>query len=123
MSQIYSQTSLQTSNKLDSVIVPVKTLRNALIVMEQRNACREQLSVVRDSIVLQNKLILNRDTVINNLNYVKDTLKNNQQNYIKIISNKDKEITVYKDKYEKEKLHKWFGIGGGVILFLISFLF
>lgn len=122
ISQSYSQTNLQTSNKLDSVLIPVKTLRNALVVLEQRNYCREQLTISRDSITLQTKLILNQDTIISNLKEENRLLNENVENYKKIIANKDKEIEYYKQKYNKEKRYKWYGIGGGTLVAILSFL-
>ena len=122
ISQSYSQTNLQTSNKLDSVLVPVKTLKNALIVLEQRNYCREQLTIVRDSITIQTKLILNQDTIITNLKEQGRLQSENIGNYQKIIVNKDQEIEIYKEKYNKEKRYKWYGIGGGILVAILSFI-
>lgn len=122
ISQIYSQTNLQKSNNLDSVLVPVKTLKNALIVLEQRNYCKQQLEVTRDSISIMDNIIKVQDSSIFNLNSQIDLYKKNIDNYVKIVENKDKEIEIYKSKYNKEKRYKWYGIGGGVLVAIISFL-
>lgn len=122
ISQIYSQTNLQKSNNLDSVLVPVKTLKNALIVLEQRNYCKQQLEVTRDSISIMDNIIKVQDSSIINLNTQIELYKKNADNYVKIVENKDKEIEIYKSKYNKEKRYKWYGIGGGVLVAIISFL-
>lgn len=122
ISQIYSQTNLQKSNNLDSVLVPVKTLKNALIVLEQRNYCKQQLEVTRDSILIMDNIIKVQDSSIINLNTQIELYKKNVDNYVKIVENKDKEIEIYKSKYNKEKRYKWYGIGGGVLVAIISFL-
>ena len=93
-----------------------------MIVLEQRNYCREQLLISRDSITIQTKLILNQDTIISNLKEENRLLNENVENFKKIIANKDKEIQIYKDKYNKEKKYKWYGIGGGVLIAVLSFL-
>lgn len=103
-------------------MVPVKTLKNALIVLEQRNYCKEQLLISRDSITIQTKLILNQDTIISNLKEENRLLNENVDNLKKIITNKDKEIEHYKQKYNKEKRYKWYGIGGGALIAVLSFL-
>lgn len=122
ISQSYSQTNLQTSNKLDSVLVPVKTLRNALVVLEQRNYCRQQLTIVRDSVVLMENIINVQDSMIVNQKQQINLQKQNIDNYTKLVENKDKEIKTFKDKYNKEKKYKWYGIGGGIIIAVLSFI-
>lgn len=104
------------------MLIPVKTLKNALIVLEQRNYCREQLSVVRDSITIQDSIILNQDESITNLVNQTQYYKANQKDYEQVIENKDKEIGIFKEKYKKEKRYKWFGISGGIIISILTLL-
>ena len=122
ISHSYSQTNSQKSNNLDSVLVPVKTLKNALVVLEQRNYCREQITVVRDSVVLMENIISVQDSMIVNQKQQIELQKQNIESYVKLVENKDKEIKIYKDKYNKEKRYKWYGIGGGVIVAILSFI-
>lgn len=122
ISQSYSQTNLLTSNKIDSVLIPVKTLKNALIVLEQRNYYRELLIVARDSILIQDSIIINQDKIINNLTHQTQVYKSNQVDYEQVITNKDKEIDIITDKYKKEKKHKWYGIGGIIIVSILTLL-
>lgn len=103
-------------------MIPVKTLKNALVVLEQRNYCKQQLGIVRDSVSVMSNIIEVQDSMISNLNLQLEIQKKNIENYIKIIENKDKEIKIFKDKYNKEKRYKWYGIGGGAIIAIISFI-
>lgn len=118
-SSSYSQRSSQTLS--DSVIVPVVPLRNALIVLEQRNFCYENLTIARDSIYNLNQIITNKDTLI----WLSDEIITTKDSVIKkyedIIVNKDREITIYKDLYIREKYEKWGGIIGVLVLVGIIF--
>lgn len=91
-------------------------------MLQQRNYCREQLSIVRDSITIQDSLIINQDESITNLVHQTQVYKENQKDYEKVITNKDKEIDIFKDKYNKEKRYKWLGISGGVIVSILALL-
>ncbi len=122
ISHSYSQTNSQKSNNLDSVLVPVKTLRNALVVLEQRNYCRQQLTVIRDSVVLMENIISVQDSMIVNQKQQIELQKQNIDSYIKLVENKDKEIKIYRDKYNKEKRYKWYGIGGGALIAIVSLI-
>lgn len=105
------------------VLVPVSSLRKALIVLEEKKYCENQLSIARDTISIQNQLILNQDTIITNQKNVIIILNDNIDSYKKIIENKDTEIKYHKELYKKEKRNKWIAIGAGSSLFLISLLF
>lgn len=93
-----------------------------MVVLEQRNYCKQQLGIVRDSVSVMSNIIEVQDSMISNLNLQLEIQKKNIENYIKIIENKDKEIKIFKDKYNKEKRYKWYGIGGGAIIAIISFI-
>lgn len=97
-------------------------MKNALIVLEQRNYCREQITIVRDSVVLMENIISVQDSMIVNQKQQIELQKQNIESYIKLVENKDKEIKIYKDKYNKEKRYKWYGIGGGVLVAIISLI-
>jgi hypothetical protein len=114
ISQIYSQTNLQTSD--EKVIVPVSTLKNALIVLEQRNYCYSNLEIVRDSVTNLSEIIKNKDTVIFNQTSIIGYKDSIITNYDKIVKNKDSEIKIYKNLYRKEKMFKWGGFSGVIVL-------
>jgi len=119
----YSQTSSNSKVKDTMVLVPVSSLRNALIVLEEKKYCLKQLEVARDTIKIQSEKIQNLDTIVINQNSIIDLLKQNNSNYKKVVENKDTEIQYYKDLYKKEKRNKWIAIGSGGTLLLISILF
>jgi hypothetical protein len=50
-------------------------------------------------------------------------LKENNDNYKKVINNKDTEIKHFENLYVKEKRHKKMAIGGGSLLFILSIIF
>lgn len=104
-------------------MVPVSSLRKALIVLEEKKYCNQQLGIVRDSILNQKEIINNNDTIISNQNKVISLLSENNKNYEKIIINKDTEIKHYQNLYNKEKRNKWIAIGGGAFTFIVSIFF
>ena len=81
------------------VLIPVSSLKKALIVLQEKNYCISQLEVARDTIKTQQQLILNSDTIINNQAQVIVLLKENNENLEKVIKNKDVEISHYKQLY------------------------
>jgi 4-diphosphocytidyl-2C-methyl-D-erythritol kinase len=105
------------------VLIPVSSLKKALIVLQEKNYCISQLEVARDTIKTQQQLILNSDTIINNQAQVIVLLKENNENLEKVIKNKDVEISHYKQLYKKEKRNKWMFVGGGSALFILSIIF
>ena len=119
----YSQTNSNSKPKDTMVLVPVSSLRKALIVLEEKNNCIKQLEVARDTIKILDEQINNLDTIVTNQKNVISLLKENNSNYQTIVKNKDSEITYYKDLYGKEKRNKWFAIGGGGVMFILSILF
>jgi len=61
MSSANSQQRLSDS----TVIVPIKSLRNALFVKSERDDFKNQLGVARDSIKYMDTIILRQDSIIN----------------------------------------------------------
>ena len=110
----YSQTSLQTYS--DSAAVPVNALRNALIVLEQRDFCYENLKISRDSIYGLNQIINNKDTLISGGETTISLKDSTIKKYEDIIVNKDREIEIYRSLYNRERYEKWGGILGVIIL-------
>ncbi len=99
--------SSQTRLNTDSLCcVPCSTLRNALLMKNDFTYTKQQLSVARDSISLLKNTMLNQDSII----YCKDTsltaCSSIKKDYIKIISNKDTEIKLYKKEVKKQKNRK-----------------
>ena len=101
----------QTRSNDSLVTVPVKTLRNALIVKSERDYLKSQISIVRDSVNILDNTISYKDSTIKNLNqsiiYYKQIDLDRQQQ----LSYKDKIIDNYKTQIKKEK-KKTYIIGG-----------
>jgi len=110
----YSQTSSQKFS--DSAAVPVITLRNALIVLEQRNYCYDNLKIIRDSVDTLSQIIVNKDVLIMNDETTISLKDSTIKKYENIIVNKDREIEIYRTLYNKERYEKWGGILGVIIL-------
>ena len=117
---IYSQTSSKTSN--DSCIVPVSTLKNALIVLKQRDNLKKQLEVSRDSITVLTEMCLVKDSIIINQKSVIDLYVKNESNYIETIKVKEAIVEEYKKKYNKQKNLKIAGFGVGALGIIIAIL-
>jgi len=93
-----SASSQKLSN--DSVIVPVKALRNALLVKADRDNLKLELSLTRDSIKHMDIIILRQDSIINVCDSTRVILNKKVEDYkgvVKakdgIIEEKDKKIT------------------------------
>lgn len=114
MSPIYSQKSSPTLSK-DSCIVPVSTLRNALVVLHQRNACYEQISIVRDSVSIMNQQLLLKDSIINNNNQTINLYIDSEKKYIETVKLKESIADEYKRAYIKQRNLKWGGFAVGAL--------
>lgn len=119
----YSQTNSNNKTKDSLVLVPVKSLRKALIVLEEKNFLEKQVKIVRDSVSLLVKKVNNLDTVVKNQEKEIKQLKENQDDYTTIIMNKNSEIKYYKELYEKERRHKWVAIGCGSVATILAIIF
>ena len=98
-----SASSQKLSN--DSVIVPVKALRNALLVKADRDNLKLELSLTRDSIKHMDTIILRQDSIINVCDSIRVELDKKVEDYkgvVKakdgIIEEKDKKITDLESK-------------------------
>ena len=103
--------SSQTLLTEDLVTVPTKTLKNALIVKNERDFLKNQITVVRDSINILVTITNNQDSIIKNQDtsislYKKiDTDRQKQLEYKdNIITDKDNIITDYQKQIKKFKL-------------------
>jgi len=80
--------------------VPCIALKKALVVKTERNYLKDQLGVVRDSVVILDKIVFNQDSIIK----IKDAqialYIKNESDYKQLIENKDKEVTLYKKEYK-----------------------
>jgi hypothetical protein len=80
--------------------VPCITLKKALVVKTEKDYLKNQLGVVRDSVVILDKIIFNQDSIIK----IKDAqialYIKNESDYKQLIENKDKEVTLYKKEYK-----------------------
>jgi hypothetical protein len=110
------------SNNNDLVLVPVKTLKTALLVKTERDYLKDQISVVRDSVYNLNKIIFYQDSIITNQDssiklYKKIDIDRQSQ-----LSYKDDIITNYKQELKKEKKKSIFILGGSSIILLLTIL-
>lgn len=120
MSPIYSQKSSPTLSK-DSCIVPVSTLRNALVVLHQRNACYEQIAIVRDSVSIMGQQLLVKDSIISNNNKTINLYIDNEKKYNEIIKLKESIAEEYKKAYIRQRNLKigGFAVGALGVIFAI----
>lgn len=103
--------SSQTLSTEDLVTVPAKTLKNALIVKNERDYLKNQITVVRDSVNIlvtitnnQDSIIKNQDTSISLCKKI-DIDRQKQLEYKdNIITDKDNIITDYQNQIKKFKL-------------------
>ena len=114
MSPIYSQKSSQTLSK-DSCIVPVSTLRNALVVLHQRNNCYQEIKIVRDSVLITNQQLLLKDSIISNKNQTINLYIDSEKKYVETVKLKESIAEEYKKAYIRQRNLKWGGFAVGAL--------
>jgi hypothetical protein len=111
-----SQTLLNDS----TCCVPCKSLKKALIVKTERDYFKNQLSVTRDSLRIQDTIITSLDTLVKVKDKQISFYEQNQLNYKKIISYKDIEIQLYIEKYNNAVKMRKLGFGVGILGVIIG---
>lgn len=86
---IVSSASSQTLSNDSLALVPIKSLKNALLVKNERDYLKIQLKLSRDTINIQSNIIYNQDLTISNLIDQTSAYKSNEQGY--------EEVMLYKD--------------------------
>lgn len=114
ISPIYSQKSSQNLTK-DSCIVPVSTLKNALIVLQQRNNCYKEIIIVRDSLSIVTQQLYFKDSIINYKNQTINFYLDNEKKYIETVKIKQSIADEYKRAYIKQRNLKWAGVVVGTL--------
>ena len=114
MSPIYSQKSSQTSSK-DSCIVPVSTLRNALVVLNRRNNCYQEIKIVRDSVSIMSQQVLLKDSIIGNNNQTINLYIDSEKKYVETVKLKESIAEEYKKAYIRQRNLKWGGFAAGAL--------
>lgn len=111
---------LSQTPSTDRCIVPCSTLRNALIEHEQFILINNKNKVLRDSIFLIEKEILQKDTIILNKNGEIKKLENDVQTNENKYNEEKKRADHYKTEWEKQRLYKWVGYALTVVTVFLS---
>ena len=77
---------------------------------------------MRDSVKIQSSILLLNDSLIETNNIKIQEYKTRDTLYTNIITNKDREISIYKTKYQNEKIYRKISNGvsiGLLLLFII----
>jgi len=96
--------SSQTLLTEDLVTVPTKTLKNALIVKNERDYLKNQITVVRDSVNILVTITNNQDSIIKNQDTSISLYKKIDIDRQKQLEYKDNIITDYQKQIKKFKL-------------------
>jgi hypothetical protein len=96
--------SSQTLSTEDLVTVPAKTLKNALIVKNERDYLKNQITVVRDSVNILVTITNNQDSIIKNQDTSISLYKKIDTDRQKQLEYKDNIITDYQKQIKKFKL-------------------
>jgi hypothetical protein len=96
--------SSQTLLTEDLVTVPTKTLKNALIVKNERDYLKNQITVVRDSVNILVTITNNQDSIIKNQDTSISLYKKIDTDRQKQLEYKDNIITDYQKQIKKFKL-------------------
>ena len=96
--------SSQTLSTEDLVTVPAKTLKNALIVKNERDYLKNQITVVRDSVNILVTITNNQDSIIKNQDASISLYKRIDTDRQKQLEYKDNIITNTQNQIKKLKL-------------------
>ena len=115
--------SSASSQKLlnDSVIVPVKALRNALLVKADRDNLKLELGLTRDSIKHMDTIILRQDSIIKVCDSTRVILDKKVEDYKGVVKAKDG-IIEEKDKKINNLKGKLKGVMAAFVLSTISLI-
>lgn len=119
---IYSQNVSAPSSKPTQCVVPCESLRNALLVLEEKKLLDNQLSVVRDSVKILSSVISSQNELIENKTQQINLLNGNLQAQTQIIEENNKMVEEYKRLYKKEKNLKRIGFGTGILGIVLGVL-
>ena len=114
-----SASSQKLSN--DSVIVPVKALRNALLVKADRDNLKLELGLTRDSIKHMDTIILRQDSIIKVCDSTRVVLDKKVEDYKGVVTAKDG-IIEEKDKKINDLKGKLKGVMAAFVLSTISLI-
>jgi len=116
-----SSASSQQRSSDSTVVVPIKALRNAMLMKVSYDNCRNELEVSRDSIRIQDSIINNQDETIVNLVHQTEVYKANKRNYEEVVENKDKIIEIKEGEITKLKATVK-GACAAIVLTTVSFV-
>jgi len=114
-----SASSQKLSN--DSVIVPIKALKNALLVKADRDNLKLELGLTRDSIKHMDTIILRQDSIIKVCDSTRVILDKKVEDYKGVVKAKDG-IIEEKDKKINDLKSKIRGAYASVILSTIALI-
>ena len=114
-----SASSQKLSN--DSVIVPVKALRNALLVKADRDNLKSELGLTRDSIKHMDTIILRQDSIIKVCDSTRIVLDKKVEDYKGVVTAKDG-IIEEKDKKINDLKGKLKGVMAAFVLSTIGLI-
>ena len=114
-----SASSQKLSN--DSVIVPVKALRNALLVKADRDNLKSELGLTRDSIKHMDTIILRQDSIIKVCDSTRIVLDKKVEDYKGVVKAKDG-IIEEKNKKIDDLKGKLKGVMAAFVLSTISLI-
>lgn len=104
-----------------TVIVPIKSLKNALLVKADRDNLKKELVVARDSINTMNAVILRQDSALTVCDTTRKVLEGKIEDQKGIIKSKDGQIEE-RNKKITDLESKFRGAVGALFLTTIGFL-
>jgi len=83
--------------------VPCRTLKNALLVKNERDMLISRVIVMKDSISILSNIVLTQDSLIATQDSTISLYKENEEKYIKMLGNKDMIVGLKDKQIKKEK--------------------
>ena len=106
----------------DTCCVPCNALRKAIIVKQERIYCGTQLGFARDSISTMQEIIFAKDTIILHRDSSIVHYKTNEENYKKVIKEKDSIIETYKKEINRLNASKIVAYAVGIVSIITGLL-
>lgn len=100
--------------------VPCGALRKALLVKVEKDYLKNQIGIVRDSVLLLNTIVKDQDSLLNSKDNQILLYKKNESTFGEVVKNKDKQISMYDDQVVGLRRERNIAAGLAVIIMLLG---
>jgi hypothetical protein len=96
-------------------VVPCESLRKALVMKEDKKLLEKKFEIVKDSVRILTEVVSLQTNLISNKDREIELFKKSQEAQKSVIDEKDKQIVQYKKTIRRQKVFKFIGFGTGTL--------